>query len=408
MRGFQTRETQEELPRSVESDDYLTFLSGSGYTHVVDPHGVRGPMYYIPQVSPVPQELHPTQWVGDRSVEFIRDRGAGGGQPWYLFTSFVHPHPPFAPPSPWHKLYGVDQVPLPHLPYQYEQLLTYVNRAQNRYKYRDQGFDLNLVRVMRAYYYSCISFIDYQVGRLLDVLEETGALDSTLIIFTSDHGEYLGDFSSFGKRGMHDVSSRIPLIASLPGVFSGNERCDLPVSLVDLAPTMLEAAGCGSERTASHRLDGIPLQHTAAGGSRRDVVFAQLAYTRQMDGTNPDGFITDTPVSAVDRAAASLYMAVNREFKYVYSAPDNMEYLFDRTLDPLETRNRAHAPNYRHQTAAMRSLLMEHLREGGETGGLDGDQWKQFPRQELPRDPDFGLLVQDQPWADTGIPGYTP
>lgn len=405
MRGFQTRETQEELPPHPDSDDYLQFLIANGQHHVVDPHGVRGAMYYIPQVSPFPQELHPTQWVGDRSVEFVTS--AAIGDPWYLFTSFVHPHPPFAPPPPWHKLYAIDQVSLPSLPHQYEALLTYVNRAQNRYKYRDQGMDFNLVRLIKAYYYACISFIDYQVGRLMDALQQAGTLDSTLILFTADHGEYLGDYGCFGKRGMHDASVRVPLIASLPGVFTEGGRCDQPVSLVDLAPTMLGVAGCDPAATATHPLDGVALQTVADGTEGRETVFAQLSYTREMDGTNPDGFLMNTPVTSDVRAASSLYMAVNREYKYFYSAPDRTEFLFDRRLDPGETRNRAHSPSFRGDTAAMRALLHEHLRKGGETAGIEGEAWKEFPLQQLPRDPDFGLLIQDQPWADTDLPGYS-
>ncbi|TVQ96341.1 MAG: hypothetical protein EA403_16410 [Spirochaetaceae bacterium] len=406
LRGFQTRETQEELPNHRDHDDYLQFLASDGYRHVTDPHGVRGGMYYIPQVSPIAQQHHPTQWIGDRALEFV-SASERRDQPWYLYAGFIHPHPPFSPPAPWHKLYGVDEVPVPFVPHQYEQLLTYVNRAQNRYKYRDQGTDLNLVRLIRAYYYACISFIDYQVGRLLDALEQAGTLDTTLVVFASDHGEYLGDFSCFGKRGMHDVSARVPLIASLPGVFPSNSRCEQPVSLVDLAPTLIAAAGGDPGATGSHRLDGLPLQQIAAGEGERDAVYAQLAYTRQMDGTNPDGFVPDTSISEDERAAGSLYMAVTRKFKYIYSASDRIEFLFDRRLDPLESRNRAHSPNFRHHTVKMRTLMMDHLRAGGETAGLDGDQWKEFPRREVPADPDYGLLIQDQPWADTRIPGYS-
>ncbi len=406
MRGFQTRETQEELPALRDHDDYLQFLARDGYRHVTDPHGVRGSMYYIPQVSPIAQQHHPTQWIGDRAIDFIGSPQRRG-EPWYLYAGFIHPHPPFSPPAPWHKLYGIDEVPLPFVPHQHDRLLTYVNRAQNRYKYRDQGIDFNLVRLIRAYYYACISFIDYQIGRILDALERAGVLDSTLIVFAADHGEYLGDFWSFGKRGMHDVSARVPLIVSHPGQFPVQSRCDRPVSLVDLAPTLLRAAGCDADRTETHPLDGLPLQQIADDSAERDAVFAQLSYTRHMDGTNPDAFVSEDAVSEEERAACSLYMAVNSRFKYVYSAPDRIEFLFDRVLDPLESRNRAHAPNFRHYTDGMRTVMMEHLRAGGETAGLDGDCWKKFEHREIPTDPDYGLLIQDQPWADTRIPGYS-
>lgn len=406
LRGFQSRETQEEIPPDPEHDDYLTHIQKNGFEHVIDPHGVRGEMYYVPQVSQLPQSLHPTQWVGDRASAFIEDR-AEDAQPWYLFTSFVHPHPPFSPPSPWHKLYGIDEVPLPNIPYQHENLLTYVNRAQNRYKYRDHGWDLNLVRLIRAYYYSSISFIDYQIGRILSTLDVTGLAENTLVVFASDHGEYLGDYGCFGKRGMHDSSARVPFVLSLPGVFDSGSIDDTPVSLIDIAPTILQAAGCDSARTTSHELDGRAIQQLGKSGAERDVVFSHLAFTPDVDGTSGASFQSEAAVTPDERAASSLYMMVDREYKYVYSAMDDREYLFDRRVDPQESRNRAHTPNYVSRTAEMRRAVIEHLKNGGETAGISGDMWKSFPKTTLHPDPDYGLLTQNQPWADAEIPGYS-
>jgi arylsulfatase len=408
LRGFPSRETQEEIPLNPESDDYLTYLRAHGFEHVIDPHGARGPMYYIPQVSQMPAHLHPTQWVGDRSVGFIRD-AASRDEPWYLFSSFVHPHPPFAPPAPWYKMYGIDDVPLPHIPAGSDQLLTYTNRAQNRYKYRDQGSDLNLVRMIRAYYYASISFIDYQVGRVMAELESLGLVDNTLVIFTGDHGEYLGDYGSFGKRGMHDVSARVPFVAAMPGVFDGGKLVRQPVSLVDIAPTILEAVGADHTRTGTHQLDGIPLQTVVSGSAERTTVFSQISFTPDVDGTNPNAaFHGDSPVPSDDvRAAHSTYMAVNEGLKYVYSATDDREFLFDRKSDPHETGNRAHAPGYRSKLEEMRGVLIKHLVAGGETAGIDGTGWRRFPPKQLSTDPDYGLLVQEQPWADITVPGYT-
>ena len=92
----------------------------------------------------------------------------------------------------------------------------HINRVQNRYKYRDQGFDRNLQRNIVAHYYACISYIDYQIGRLLDDLEQRGILDETMIVFSSDHGELLGDYGCYGKRSMHDAAARVPMLARLP------------------------------------------------------------------------------------------------------------------------------------------------------------------------------------------------
>jgi arylsulfatase A-like enzyme len=87
----------------------------------------------------------------------------------------------------------------------------------------------------------------------LKALEETNQLDNTLVIFTGDHGEHLGDRRSFGKRSMHDSSARIPMLLRLPGCFEGGTTCDDPVSLLDIGPTLMALA---EARINSHEPDG--------------------------------------------------------------------------------------------------------------------------------------------------------
>ena len=371
LRGFQSREYQEEIRGRVEDDDYLQFLHANGFGHVHDPFGQRGEMYYIPQPAQMPARLHGTNWVGDRAVEFLH--ATDGEQPFFLFTSFIHPHPPFTPPTPWNKLYRAALMPLPHRPEGFEALQTYANRHQNRYKYRDAGTDLNLLRAMKAYYYACVSFIDYQVGRILAALEETGRLDNTLILFASDHGEFLGDYGSFGKRSMLNAAARVPLIARYPERFAPGTRCHTPASLVDIMPTALAAAGKSGSVPG---LDGLDLAEVAAGGHSDRMVLGQ--YQRRDLGT---------------------YLAVSRRWKYFYSAPDRREFLLDRQQDPAETRNRAGLTLCREPLQGMRGRLMELFRRDGYLEPLEGDGWRAFPQPELPADPDAGLLIQDAAWA---------
>ena len=378
LRGFETRETQEEC-QARGGDDYMRFLDQNGFGDLPEPHGVRGEMYYIPQVSQLPQRLHPTQWIGDRSVAFVREQ-AGAQQPWLLFGSFIHPHPPFAPPSPWHKLYRAPLMPFPKHPQDAEALQTFINRFQNRYKYRDQGIDRNLLRNIVAHYYACISFIDYQVGRIMQALEEGGQLDQTLILFTSDHGELLGDYDCFGKRSMHDSAARIPMLARLPGRFDGGRICDRPASLVDIAPTVLTAAGCAS---SGMKLEGEDLHDLLTGASRREAVFSQYA-----DGNE------------------AIYTAVTDRWKYAYSAADNREFLFDRLTDGGETRNRARAPFCREALHAMREMTQAFLRNGGEKAALEEKGWRVYPPKTLSPDPDAHLLIQDPPDFKLDLPGY--
>ena len=380
-RGFQTMEKQEEIVSDVANDDYLQYLEANGFGYAIEPYGVRGEAYYVPQLSPLPPAHHPTQWVGDRTVEWLKNNAAGG-QPFFLFSSFIHPHPPFSPPSPWHKLYRGPDMPLPKLPDDMEKLYLYTNRIQNRYKGRDSGRDVNLIRLMKSYYWASISFIDFQVGRILDELERAGEIDNTLIMFASDHGDFLGDYNCFGKRSFLDSAARVPMICRLPERFSAGGVCDTPVSLIDIMPTALSAAG-----VASSALDGKDMATVAAGEENRNAVFGHY-----------------------QGAHAGLYMAVTKEWKYIWSAADNKELLFDRIKDPNELRNRAYNVACGGAVRKMRNMLQNHIRTmPGHEEVVNEDGWIVKPPVTLPDDPDAGLIVQDPPCFRDRlyIPGYS-
>jgi arylsulfatase A-like enzyme len=380
-RGFQTRVQQEEIPSDRVRDDYARELVESGDGWVLEPHGIRGEMYYIPQPSLLPESKHPTNWIGNKSIEFIENQKENDA-PWYLYSSYVHPHPPFAPPVPWHKLYRGPDMPLPDIPNNLEELTFFINKSQNRYKYRDfGGLDLNLIRQMRAYYFACISFIDKQIGRILNALESTGQLENTLILFCADHGEYLGDYGCFGKRGMHDVSARIPMIARWPDGAHAGEKPETPVSLIDLAPTFMEAAEIDFSHTD---YDGVSLKKVAENKCSRTQVFSQY-----------------------NRAENGLYMAVESKWKYVFSAPDQKEYLFNLKLDPKEHHNLASDIASTNELKRLRALCQNwvtiHANNRNEALDSNGN-WKQYPLGQIAQAPDEGLIYQDPKWWDGKLP----
>ena len=382
MRGFQSRLIQEE-GIEAENDDYCKFLKENGFSDV-EPHGFRSEMYYIPQVSTLPAEVHPTQWIGDRSIDFIEENSSDE-KPWMMFSSFIHPHPPLAPPKPWHKLYRAPEMPYPNVPDHPELLQTYINRYQNRYKYRDQGIDKNLVRTIKAFYYATISFVDYQIGRVIDSLEKTGQLDNTIIIFSSDHGEYLGDYNCFGKRNMHDASSKVPLIVRFPKRFAENEICNIPVSLIDIMPTILSAAKINNDEI---ELDGEDLSRIAKGETSREFVFSQF-------GSKQKG----------------IYMIVSKDSKYFYSAADDKEFFFDKITDPRETHNYAGNPCYKEKQAKFKNNLLNYLKSTNITDALEENNgildWKKYPKLfGVSDNPDDDLLLQDDPRSIIKIPGY--
>jgi arylsulfatase A-like enzyme len=371
--GYESRDVSEEC---VLADDYTAFLKENGYAHVHDPNGVRSEMYYIPQPSQVPAHLHNSSWVVDKSIDFLEERDTS--RPFMLMTSFIKPHPPFESPTPWNKLYRGPEMPLPKRPQDTEDLLTYWNKVQNRYKYKDQGTDDHLVRAIKAAYYGAISFIDYNIGRLLDYMELHNLFEDTLIVFASDHGELLGDYASYGKRNLLDSASRIPLLMVHPEL-TGGSRCDTPVSLVDIMPTFLDFAGIARSRA----LNGESLVELCTGTKKREEVYSQ--YQRDEYG---------------------MYMMVTKRYKYIYSAPDQKEWLFDLATDPEETRNKAQNPMFMHQTKIMRERLIAYLAANGGSKILDGNSFKSYPKKELTADLDALLLFQDPPASIPHIEGY--
>ena len=244
--GFKKRWTQEEM--SYEQDDYTNFIRNSQYKNVFDYNGQRSEMYYIPQISQLPIEAHPTQWVGDRSVEFIRD--ADPDQPLFLMSSFIHPHPPFAPPAPWNKMYRTVSEN-PYMPPNRDEFEPFMSDRFTKEKIGISRQDLTL---LRNYYYSCISFVDYQISRIVAALKEKGMYDNTVILFFSDHGEMLGDFGTMGKRSMLDGAAHIPFLLRVPGVahMHRNDVC----SLVDVGPTLMHCAGIDYDPAG---VDGVDL-----------------------------------------------------------------------------------------------------------------------------------------------------
>ena len=380
--GFEARDYSEEGGWR-EDDDYCRFVHEAGYDHVFALMGVRSEYYYIPQPSQLPARLHNSTWVADRSLEFLdrRDRD----RPFFLWSSFIKPHPPFESPEPWHRLYKPVDMPLPHLPPDYEALHTYWNRVQNRYKYRDQGLDWNLLRTMRAAYCACVSFVDYNAGRIIERLRQSGELDNTLVVFTSDHGEMLGDLGCFGKRSIFDAAARVPLMIRYPERFPAGQRCERVCSNVDVAPTILGAAGL--DTIDQH--EGVDLAELHEGGCDREGVLCQ--YSGGESGLY--GYITD-------------------DLKYVYSAADDREWLFRRRGAEPEERSVAGNQAWWGSAAEMRSRLIERFRRDGYAEPMDGDGWRVWPPEQRPSvdaDPDHGLLYQEgHSVADAFPPGYAP
>ncbi len=288
--GFDRRDTQEEL--SHPKDDYTKYIE-ENYPYVFDYNGQRSEMYYVPQVSQLPAEAHPTQWIGDRSVEFIEK--CAPEKPVFLMSSFIHPHPPFCPPAPWNKLYRSDELPAPFIPDETAGLKPLLHKTFDTDRLGISPLD---ALKLKNFYYACVSFVDYQISRILDALRRRGMYDDTVILFTSDHGECLGDYRNMGKRTMLSSASAIPFMLRVPGMPAGR-RSD-PVSLVDVAPTLLSLAGVDYDPA---EFDGVDIFR-----GNHDVVYSQ--YNCHEKG---------------------VYMAAGETDKLIWHGPRRQYYYFDRS-----------------------------------------------------------------------------
>ncbi len=373
----------EEIPRTPDEDEFMRDVIAAGFGHVEEPHGARHEMYYVPQVSQLPERLHTTAWTGRKTIEYldehVRERAGASGsdQPFFCWSSFIKPHPPFDPPVPWHTLYRPTDVPLgtPICIEDEPQRHTYYHRTQNRFKWTDYQPDANLLRIMRAYYAACVSFIDHWVGQILDTLDRLGLRENTLVLYVADHGEYLGDHYAFGKRGYHDPPSRIPFVVSWPGTLPAGQVRHHLAGLADVLPTCIAAADGSADALPALGLDGrdaLPAARDAATPGR-DVLIGQLAEKQK-----------------------GLYAVIDPEWKYVYSAPDDREYLIYRgagegpACDRNECDDHAADPIARPVLERLRAALVERFQRDGYDDALDPSHHtglRHYPPLHVPWEP---------------------
>ena len=188
--------------------------------------------------------------IADRSIEWLRNRSAEpDAPPWMLFCSFVCPHPPFIAPPDLFELYPPEDIPLPVQNRRDEQPRHPALETLRRTMHYDGPFSEDQIRKVTAAYYGTCTHLDRQVGRVLEVLEQTGLAESTRIIYTSDHGESMGRRGLWGKFTLYEESAAVPLILAGPDVPVGQSTRD-PVTLVDCHPTLLEAVGVAPDAPA--------------------------------------------------------------------------------------------------------------------------------------------------------------
>lgn len=324
----------------------------------------------------IPREHHLTHWAAERTIDFIR--GADPARPFFCMMSVFDPHNPY---DQYPAAYAarVDSAALEAcIPPAAGDAAIYALAQERRLSYLGpaDSFTPAAILAMRQGYYAALALIDDEVGRVLAALEETGLADNTLVIFTSDHGDALGDHGLFVK-GVHlyDEAVRVPLIMRWPGHIAGGQRVTTVTQLHDLAATILAAAQVAVPADMD-AVDLLPLCTAGADATRRHVYCAY----RNSGIDDAKGYF-DPPIASTmvcdDRFKLVVYHAVpDRKVEPAYQ-------LFDMIADPHEQTNLAGDPDHAAQLAGLLAALSEWLsaQAGGCLGrggaALPGDAWKQ-------------------------------
>ena len=227
----------------------------------------------------VPEEFNQTTWCAEKTIEFIR---AKKGEPWFFSYNCFAPHHPFDPPAEFLAKYNPADMPLPKTKTGELENKTTYQQLDGQFSHNDpNAYDMGKMtdrdkQEITAAYYAMVELIDKQVGRMVSVLEETGQLENTIVIFMSDHGEMLGDHG-FYLKGPHfyDEAVRVPLVFSWKDRFQADLRADCLMELIDIAPTLLEASGLEIPEYIQGRTLLPILLGQAPAGQHRDYVFSE-------------------------------------------------------------------------------------------------------------------------------------
>lgn len=178
------------------------------------------------------------------SLDHIRNRTTNVDQPWAAWIGFLQPHPEFKAAKKYFDMYYPLMVDMPNIPPDHLEDLPLAYQELRHFKRIATPIPDERIRRARAAYYGMITELDDMIGQIWKALEETGQLENTIFIYTSDHGESLGEHGLWYKNNLYDVAAKVPLIIAGPGI-PKNKRIDHPVGHVDLIATMLDWAGVG-------------------------------------------------------------------------------------------------------------------------------------------------------------------
>ncbi len=322
----------------------------------------------------VPEGLSITNWIAEQSSRYIRDR-RDPTRPFFLWCSFSKPHPPLDPPEPYCSMYADCDLGAPLRAAWSEPGRAPVPFERTRQTWSaDRVSDFSLARA-RAAYYGLVTQVDYNMGKVFAALSDAGLYDDTLIIYTSDHGEMLGDHRALGKVFAYESSAHVPFLVRLPRSWARRRAGEVDSALVthaDILPTLLDAA----TGTAPEGLDGRSL----------------LPLVRGEDPQEPRQHLEITCscwealAPGQKRNEAAFTAATDGRYKYIWYPEGAREQLFDLAEDPGELADLCMEDGIGQEAVLARDRLRRWLLEAHRSRGSSWVERGEFVRRPVGED----------------------
>ena len=334
-----------------EVDDYLHWLRRQEPGADLIDSGLDCNASAVARPWHLPEKLHPTNWVVTESIDFLRRRDPG--KPFFLWMSFVRPHSPLDPPQAYLDLYEDAEIPDPPVG---DWAMTSDPGLEGYNPTTSRGIvPKRRLKKATAAYYALITHIDHQIGRFMQALAEYGEMNDTVILFTSDHGELMGDHHLFRKSLPYEGSARVPFIVNDPGNRLGLQRGKVVKEVVemrDIMPTLLDAAGVPIPDSVE---GGSVLQLASRAAERQGVAWRSYLHGEHSQGSQSNHWVTD-----------------GKE-KYVWFSQTGEEQFFLLGEDPQELHNAIRDESCRERIRHWRSVLVQELKDR-EEGYSDGER----------------------------------
>ncbi len=355
----------------------------------------------VTEAHDVPDTAYRDGQIANLAAAMLRDH-AGSEQPFFLGVGFWRPHLPFVAPKKYWDLYQPEKIPMPNpttAPQGVPDIAMHESREIKGYGKtpKDRPFTEEEIRHYRHGYYASISFMDAQIGEILDALDESGEADDTIIVFTSDHGFHIGEQSLWGKTSNFELDARVPFIIASPGHKNGHgRRSTALVELVDLYPTLAELAEIDSD-----------LPETLEGSSQAAVVvdpeetIKEVAFTQHQQpfyGSRKNweawGYSVRTARwRFTEWRSIAVGTVIDRE-------------LYDHENDGRETRNLAGSPVHTNVVEQLAIRLAKQFPievrnvQAGELLLQPGQDVEDFAKQISPGDV---VVLKDGVWKDAEL-----